>query len=52
MQNCIKFQNFKVAAKIYDGIKFPVSELLNGFNMHVVNSGVKVRDLIINAVFF
>lgn len=37
--------------KRYDEIKFHVSELLNGFNVHVVNSGVKVRDMRINAVF-
>lgn len=51
MQNCSQLLTFKRAVKIYDEIKFYISQLHNGFNVHVVNSGVTVRDLRISGVF-
>lgn len=43
MWNCSQFLNSKIDAAICDEIQYDVSEVLSGFNVDVVNTGVKVR---------
>lgn len=43
MRNCSQFLNSKVDATICDEIQYGVSQVLSGFNVDVVKTGVKVR---------